>query len=110
MTPQHRDPRSKAQIDLSRRYTRSSRTFHRSSTVNARCRGGSSDLHLPRIAPDHLPNGKQYQDRAIDDPVLVADHEAIAECKIEPLQNPDRSQGDHRKTEQCAYDSHADVE
>jgi len=44
---------------------------------------------LPGIAPEDLGDADQRQDRAVNRPMKIADHEADAEGQIEALEDPD---------------------
>src|SRR5689334_12432392 len=67
---------------------------------------------LSRIAPDHLAEAKQREDCAIENPVLVADHErlVVRSGQTKPLQSPKASADHHQQTDQAADDPHDDVE
>ncbi|HUE63501.1 MAG TPA: hypothetical protein VMO78_03905 [Rhizomicrobium sp.] len=51
--------------------------------------------YLPCIAPDYLRDAENCQYRAINRPMIVADHESPAKCKVKSLQNPGGSHGSH---------------
>jgi len=48
-----------------------------------------SSLDLPGITPEHLGDADQREDRAVNRPMIVADHEANAESQVEALEYPD---------------------
>jgi hypothetical protein len=66
--------------------------------------------YLPCVAPDYLRDAENCQDRAINRPMIITDHESPAKCKVESLQNPDESHGSHYQPNDAAHDSHDDIE
>src|SRR5258705_3329021 len=72
----------------------------------ARLRPRAGESPLSRVAPDDLCDAQQSEDRAIDHPVLVADHErfVVRAGEMQPLQGPEASADDHQQAEQAAYD------
>src|ERR1700685_4387018 len=65
---------------------------------------------LSSIAPDDLGDADQRQDRAVNRPMIIADHEADAEGQVEALENPDSPHADHRKADQGADNPHCCIE
>lgn len=65
---------------------------------------------LAGIAPDNLGDADQREDRAVDRPVKVADHESDAEGQVESLEDPDGAHADHRNTDQAADNPHHYIE
>src|ERR1700691_2690747 len=57
---------------------------------------------LSSIAPDNLGDADQRQDRAVNRPMIIADHEADAEGQVEALKSPDCPHADHRNADQGA--------
>jgi hypothetical protein len=68
-----------------------------------------AEITLPGIAPDDLRDADQREDRAVNRPMKVADHEPNAECQIEALENPDRSHANHRSADQAANNPHRNI-
>lgn len=64
---------------------------------------------LTRITPDDFGDADQRQDRAVDRPVIVTDHEADAEGQVHALEHPDRPRQDHQDADQAADDPHHDI-
>lgn len=69
-----------------------------------------SSLDLPDIAPEHLGDADQHQNRTVNGPMIVADHEADAKCQVKALEDPDCTHQDHRDADQAADNSHSNIE
>src|ERR1019366_1979357 len=65
---------------------------------------------LPGIAPDNFGDADQRQDRAVDGPVKVADHEADSAGQVQALEDPDGPHADHRNADQAADNPHYYIE
>src|ERR1039458_849810 len=65
---------------------------------------------LSGIAPEDLGDADQRQDRAVNRPMKVADHEADTEGQVEALEDPDGPHADHRNADQAADNPHYYIE
>jgi hypothetical protein len=71
---------------------------------------GRESEPLSYIAPDDLRNADQGQDRPVNGPMHVTDHESDAEGEVKALQDPDDAYEDHCNAEQAADYAHRDIE
>jgi hypothetical protein len=69
-----------------------------------------SGFVLTSIAPDDLGESDERENRAINRPVIVADHEADTKGEIEALEDPDDPHQNHHDADQGADDPHHDIE
>jgi hypothetical protein len=70
----------------------------------------SNGRGLSGIAPDHLSDTYERNNRSIGHPPSIAHHESNAEGKVEPLQDPDGSHGEQEQANEAAHDSHDRIE